>query len=413
MMNGKFPIGFWNYQPAGKYGPEEAKRWADCGMTLTHSPTFVYGRSDKAAFLALLDACQAVGVRLIVCIPSLVFRVGFDAVAYRRDFTRAYEDFGRHPAVYGFSIGDEPSGKEQMAACVSAYHIQLEVAPELTPFLNFNPYWPNIENEALGGKAFDVWAREFTAETSCRLICFDHYSQMNPGVEGLDAYFLSLKKYGDAARAAAVPLWATLLSVGHFRYRVPSEDDLRWQLNTAVASGCRGILWFTFYTMMPCNNYRGAPIDEFGEKSETYPRLSLVLRRFHAMYGDLLTTLTFRDTFHVVKSYGGFPLFPEDTHPHIRRIESVHGLPGIVSFYEDGAGKEYVVLVNNSPFESGQFRFILPRDKTHHIVRTELNGKSMVDFRAFHHDAHYAETADTISAGVWLAPGQMEIFIID
>mgnify|MGYP001128597091 CR=1 FL=1 len=26
-MSGKFPMGFWNYQPAGKYGPEEVKRW--------------------------------------------------------------------------------------------------------------------------------------------------------------------------------------------------------------------------------------------------------------------------------------------------------------------------------------------------------------------------------------------------
>jgi len=36
----------------------------------------------------------------------------------------------------------------------------------------------------------------------------------------------------------------------------------------------------------------------------------------------------------------------------------------------------------------------------------------MEDFRVSHHDAHYAETADAISAGAWLAPGQIEIFII-
>ena len=411
-MSGKFPMGFWNYQPAGKYGPEEVKRWADCGMTLTLSPTFTYGQSDKAAFLALLDACAAQGVRLIVCIPSLNFSGDADAETYRRDFKKAYDDFGRHPAVFGFFIGDEPSGEKQMAACVRAYHIQLEVAPELTPFLNFNPYWPNIEKEALGGRTFSAWAKEFAAATSCRLICYDHYSQMNPGEEGIDAYFLSMKKYGDAAKAANLPLWTTLLSVGHFRYRVPDEDDLRWQLGSAVACGCRGILWFFFYNGMPCNNYRGSPIDEFGGKTETYTRLSLVLRRFHAMYGDLLTTLKFREAFHVVKSYGGFPLFPENSHPLIRRVESVHGVPGIVSFYEDGRGTEYAVLANNSPFESGQFRFVLPKDKTRRIIRTGLNGKSMEDFRVSHHDAHYAETADAISAGAWLAPGQIEIFII-
>lgn len=412
-MSGRFPMGFWNYQSAGKYGPEEAKRWADCGMTLTLSPTFTYGQSDKAAFLALLDACAALGIRLIVCIPSLSFRQADDVEAYRRNFQQAYDDFGRHPAVFGFFIGDEPSGEKQMAECISAFKIQLEIAPKLTPFLNFNPYWPNIEKEALGGKAFHVWAKEFAAATSCRLICYDHYSQMNPGLEGVDDYFLSMRKYGDAAKAAKLPLWTTLLSVGHFRYRVPSEDDLRWQLNSAVACGCSGILWFFFYNGMPCNNYRGSPIDEFGDKTETYARLSLVLRRFHAMYGDLLATLKFREAFHVLKSYGGFPLFPEDSHPRVKRIESVHGLPGIVSFYEDGRGTEYTVLVNNSPFESGQFRFILPRDKTRRIIRVGLNGASMEDFRVSHHDAYYAETANTLRPGVWLAPGQMEIFIFD
>lgn len=408
----EFPIGFWNYPSLGNEKLSEAARWKHCGMTASQSPRFSYDRDKKEDFTAMLDACEAQGVKLYLCVGGLEYPdYGRDPAAYRARFERAYADFGRHPATLGFFIGDEPYGREQLDACIGAYKLQLELAPELTPFLNFNPYYEGYERDVLGGQKFADWGKDFAAASGCRLICYDCYAQLNPEIEGTDMYFLNLRKYSEMAEAAHIELWVTLLSCGHFRYRVPTEDDLRWQVSTAAACGARGIIWFLYYNNLANNNYRGSPVDEFGEETATYTALSRVLRVFQSMYGNLLMSLRRRETYCFGRCFGGYEAFPASGRGHIRAVRSWHGLPGVVSFFADRDGAEYAVLVNNSPFEPDGFVFDLDR-KTTRIERIELNGSRVTDFAKYHHDAIYSEHDDRIEAGCWLAPGQMEVFRI-
>lgn len=279
MITTKYPIGFWNYTSTGELGPEAVKDWAELGMTMANSPEYWEG-CDKNAMLAILDECEKYGIRVIVCDHRARWGgASKDPAAYEKQFRAAYEDFGHHPAVIGFHVGDEPWRKESFADCIAAHNIQLKVAPELTPHLNFLPYWDGQE-DGLGYETFAAWAEDMVKKSDLRILCYDCYVQMNPGGEGVDQYFKNLRKFSEAADAAGIVPWTTLLSVGHFRYRCPSEDDLRWQLNTAVASGMKGILWFFVYMRTPMSNYRLAPIDEFGERTETYAWMSRVNRHF-------------------------------------------------------------------------------------------------------------------------------------
>ncbi|MCQ2446183.1 MAG: hypothetical protein MJ141_04820 [Clostridia bacterium] len=410
MKNKSFPIGFWNYPAVGAYGPEEVSRWTRCGMTWNQSPRFSYETNTKEELLAILDECEKQGIGLTLCISGLDYRDALrDIDAYRALFERAYADFGHHPATVGFFIGDEPIGEAENKACIEAYKIMLSTAPELTPLLNFNPYFPGFEDAILGGQDFTSWARDFTAASGCKLICYDCYTQLNEGEEGVNSYFLNLNKYSEMARGAGIEIWTTLLCSAHYLYRAASEDDIRWQLSTAVASGCRGILWFLFYDSIPNNNYRSSPIDPFGEETETYHYIRRVQKVFHAMYGELMMKLSWKKTWHFEKAYGDYPLFPENEHPFIKRMISEQGLPGILSLFEDEDGKEYAVMVNNSPFKPGRFAFALPKD-TKKIWRIQKNGDMTVDFKVSHHDAIYQEKDDEIIAGCFLAPGQMEVF---
>lgn len=408
----KFPIGFWNYPSIDTMEIGEVKLWADCGMTLTMSPSFEVRPDTVQKLKLMLDECTKYDMKLIIRDPRTGWHgAAADPEGYRARFRKACADFGAHPSTYGFFIGDEPIGDQEFADCQTALRIQLEEAPDLVGFLNFNPYWPGMEQTHLGGKEFDVWAREFIEQSRCKLICYDCYTQLNPEEEGTDRYFLDLRKFYEAASAANVPLWTTLLSVGHFRYRCPSMDDLRWQVSTAVASGCKGLLWFTFYTEH-YRNYRGAPINEYREKTAVYDWMSLVLRSFHDDYGQLMCSLRLKQSFHFVKAYGGYPLFQENAHPVLRRVWSEHRVPGVVSFFEDEAGREYIAVVNNSPFESDLFKLALPAH-TKHVYNVRLNGKDEKDMRRFHHDAFFHEDDIEVQAGVWLAPGQMELFRIE
>ena len=80
-------------------------------------------------------------------------------------------------------------------------------------------------------------------------LCYDCYRQMKGQIDG---YFRNLRFFREAAWRNGVPFWTTLLSVGHFRYRCPSYDDIRWQFNTAICSGVNGILWFYYFSTENC-----------------------------------------------------------------------------------------------------------------------------------------------------------------
>ena len=405
----RFPIGFWNYTKTGDLGPEAVKDWADLGMTFALSPEYYEG-CDKAAMLKILDACAERDIRVIVSDHRARWWSGDTKEACEAQFRAAYEDFGRHPAVMGFHIGDEPTTEEKFAAAARANRIQMKVAPELTPHLNFLPYWKGQEETILKAPTFEDWARRFTAESGIKILCYDCYTQMNPEEEGTHQYFTNLRKFAAGAEAAGIAPWTTLLSVGHFRYRVPSEDDLRWQLNTAVASGMKGILWFFVYEREPVSNYRLPPIDEFGERTETFCRLSRVNRHFLHQFGDFFLRAEHRGTWHTVKSFGDYPLFEAGrTDDVLTDVTCPQGLPAVVGFFSLD-GDRYAAVVNNSVKESGQFVLHVPKD-TRVFERFTWN-HACVRLKDASWDACYYETEDELCGGDWLAPGQMKVYRI-
>ena len=201
----RYPIGFWNYPSVQVTPVSHVESWKRAGITCNQTPFFSYGSHDPADMVAMLDEMHRAGMRAFVCVSDLDFhRFLQDPEAFRPVFARAYADFGRHPATYGFFIGDEPLNGQEFSACVRAYQIMREIAPELTPLLNFNPYWEGMENDLLGGEAFDAWIDRFVRESGCPLICYDCYSQMNPGDEGINMYFRNLNRYVGAAERNGV-----------------------------------------------------------------------------------------------------------------------------------------------------------------------------------------------------------------
>lgn len=125
-----------------------------------------------------------------------------------------------------------------------------------------------------------------------------------------------------------------------------------------------------------------------------------------------MSALTHKETYHTHKAYGEYELFHENAHATIKTMESQHNVPGIISFFEDENGKEYIAIVNNSPFESDLFTLSISKQVSR-VFLIHQNGEYEEDMRISHHDAIFEETDSSIRAGVYLAPGQMEIFRLE
>jgi len=239
------------------------------------------------------------------------------------------------------------------------HRTQKEIAPELHPFANLLAFFPGIEARA-GTDTWPNYLDEFSKESNADLISYDCYAQMNPGQAGWENYFENLRLYREAALRNGIPFWNTVPSVGHFNYRCPNYDELRWQFNTTVASGAHGVLWFFYYMRQPHADYRLSPVDEHWDRTQTYYDIRRIQKSFHRFYGDLFTRLVCTKVMFSPTAYGGGERFSADD--LVCRVLP-ETAPALVSELADDHGRRYVMLVNLSMTESHQVGLTFPGDK--------------------------------------------------
>ncbi len=120
----KFPVGFWNYPSIDTMDIDEVKLWADCGMTVTMSPTLPIRPDAIQKLRSMLDECQKYGIQLIIRDNRLLWDgASDDPESYRAKFRQSMADFGHHPATHGFFVGDEPMTEKQFTDCKATLRI--------------------------------------------------------------------------------------------------------------------------------------------------------------------------------------------------------------------------------------------------------------------------------------------------
>jgi hypothetical protein len=416
---GCYPISFWSYTNLAEHGQymdeAEVEEWTEAGFTLPQSPRYDPDDLDqKAHMLRLLDWAQKHGLKLIVCDPrgyaprALDGRPAIVTADYAEGVRAAVRDFGSHPAVFGFHVGDEP-GADAKDAFFESYRLQKEIAPRLHPFANLLPYYPGAPARA-GAESWPAYLDEFVEKSNADLISYDCYTQMNPGTGGQHRYYENLRYYREAALRNGVPFWNTILSVGHFRYRCPNLDDIRWQFNNTLASGAHGISWFFYYMRRPHENYRRSPVDEHWNRTQTWEDLRVVQKSFHRHYGDLFTRLaSTRVTFYPEPFGGGKVFTPNGVVSRILPDRKNH--PLLIGEFTDLEGRPYVMLVNNSQTESVNAGITFPGEGVKvyswNWSGTETEGPAYSATRRPTRDEH------GLTIRHWLAPGQEAVYRVE
>lgn len=394
-----YPIGFWNYVYANNQDKSAVRDWKDLGMSVAISPYYDSG-CNKAQFIELLDECEKNNIKVILYdVRGQWNTLKKGEAEYRKQFGEALKDFGSHPAVLGFHIGDEPN-RADLDYCLNACKIQKEMAPNLSPYFNLIPWsdTDDIRNHT-GFQTLEEYADYICENSPCQVFAYDCYSQMKKDDSGLDNYFNNLYRFNKVAIKHNLPLWNTILGVGHFDYKCPNMDEMRWQLNTSVAHGANGILWFFLYNRNKESNYRYAAIDEFGQRTQTFENMRYENNKLKYCYDKLIPKLRLKEVYHTYKSYGGVPLFkPNDV---VKEYTNNKSLPGIISFFNDG----YVAVVNNSMSENVYVSLTFDDSVQKASVILDYGNESEVFPNK---TSYYNQNGKNIE--FWLAPGGMEIF---
>ena len=378
MKHDSFVFTMWTYNDLCEFTPDEMDVWVECGMTHPMLPKTYIGKDDPKALLPWLDRAQKLGIKLIVNYEDMSYKdvLALGPEAYEKKIAPLYEAIGNHPALYGFSVGDEPEHEDQMAATFEAIRINKKLAPHLSPFINYRGGTVYFTKEEFGGRDLPGWFSHVKDETGAEDVCFDVYGQMINDFGGKDGYFRIVRDMVDASKKAGVDAWGCLLSSGHHVYAAPNETEIRWLINMSAAQGLRGVQWFRFYDRAGANELYGSPIDEFGNKTEAFYGMLRSQRRFTNHYGKLIMKLSHKKTYCVKRDRGVYPVFAPGDHELIKGITANDET--IVSFFEDKNGDEYIAVVHGETRFYGVVEIDYDREKCR-LYEVRANGDDVLE----------------------------------
>ena len=375
-------MSFWNYQSFCSYGEgkkhetsllddmplrQAVHEWKELGFNYPMS--FVYygeepetcGRKKiekgqrKADVTEMLDLCRLHGMKVILNDK----RVNMSTLTakgeeeFRKGVKRSVKDFGSHPAVYAYYIGDEPGNEESLAAAETASRIVKEYAPRLETYLNHLPVALDPAIQPSESFMLAGGYERYVDNAKTKILGYDNYAALAvyDKEKYLDDWFANLKILGDAARRKSVELFVCPNCTGFDCIRTPSEDDVRWLISAHVASGATGLVWFKLYQdTYYAGTWEGAPYDNKFNKTPTYDILRRQIPRFMENQGAVLKNYDFVWSKHKYKCYGGFEEFTGDDGLTDITCE-INEVPLIVTKLKHKDGYSGYAIVNNSQTE--------------------------------------------------------------
>jgi len=172
-----------------------------------------------------------------------------------------------------------------------------------------------------------------------KLLCYDHYALFE-GVER-DGYFANMETIRRSALKYDAAMGFILQCTPHGTYRDPSETDLRWQVNTALAYGCRAILYFTYFTPTdPAANFHNGILDPSGKRTVHYDMAKKINGELKALIPTLVQ-LKSTGVFHTGPVPSGCVALPADAPVQVRA-----GGPVMIGMFQHNDGSQWAIIVN-------------------------------------------------------------------
>ncbi|MEW6304710.1 MAG: hypothetical protein AB1705_14645 [Verrucomicrobiota bacterium] len=325
-----FPIMPWNHAPND---PAVLKRIKDCGFTM-------------AGFVtpASLDNVHAAGLKGIVydnrCANYNWENV--DAAKAREQIASLVAEVNAHPAVFGYYLRDEPTAwwfpnLNKVAAPIR------ELAPGKWPYINLFPDYA-VPGQ-LATKDYAEYLEKFITTLNPPIVSYDNYSLMDDGSLRPN-YWTNLEAVRAATKKHGIVFWNIVLSTAHFHYREVTAADLRFQAYTTLAYGGRGISYFTYFAP-PLGNFRNAPVDQFGNETQTWQWMQTVNLQIQKLAPTLLQ-LTSDEVYHLAEKVPTGCQGPPET----SLIAAIPGNDFLVGEFTHRDGSRYVMVVNRSVTKS-------------------------------------------------------------
>jgi RNA polymerase sigma factor (sigma-70 family) len=318
---------------------EDYRAVADCGFNLVLPPGDGWA-VDLKTNRQILDICQQVGLKAMIADSRLVNGEGRHRIKpadpdFAKTLDAVVADYAAHPALAGYYISDEPSAKD-FPDLADIFRRLREKDPKHFAYVNLFPSYAG--NDRLGSKSFEDHVATFVEKVQPAIVSWDHYEQMS-GNKG-PAYFSDLEDVRKVCVKSGTPYFQIILATPHFAFRDPSEADLRWQVYTTLCYGARGIMYFIYWPYPPFGT--DAIINRDGSRGAKYDMVKRINARLKAL-APTLVKLKSAGVYHSEPLPKGTAKLAADA--PVRKME---GGEMVLGWLKDGAGGDYVFVVNRS-----------------------------------------------------------------
>jgi hypothetical protein len=281
-----------------------------------------------------LDLARRCGLKLMVA------KIGLDPATFRgaegrRRAAGQVERFGRHPALWGYFLGDE--------AREADFDALGRIADSLRQHAKDKPFFVSLlpsdafVGPALANADYVGYVERFLRAVRPPLLAYA-YLPLRAG-ESEGGWFENLEIIRRAALAQGIPFCATLRGSVWPGMQPLGEGDLRWQVYTSLAYGAQGVAWFSYWGA-PDGGREGIVAPD-GSPTERYRWIAALNAELRTL-GPTLLRLRSTAVYHT-----------GDVPPGATRLP-VHGLVGAIEggsfvvglFDEGGRGERYVLLAN-------------------------------------------------------------------
>ena len=195
------------------------------------------------------------------------------------------------------------------------------------------------------GMKYDTYVEQYCEKVRPRLVCYDHYALFK-GVER-DGYFANMETIRRNALKYDAAMGFIFQCTPHGTYRDPSETDLRWQVNTGLAYGCKALLYFTYFTPTDAeSNFHNGILDAKGNRTPHFAMAKAINAELKNLSGTLVH-LTSTAVYHTAPIPAGCTALPGDA-----PIQVKDGGPLVLGFFKHDDGSQWAMVVNRDLHKS-------------------------------------------------------------
>ena len=243
---------------------------AECGFTaaLVAAPTPEENRRR-------IGWCAELGLRAIVG-DARITRDLPQREGWREVVEAVVADYAETEGLWGYLITDEPSAAafEDLGRLTEAIR---ELDSDRVAYTNLFPNYANADQ--LGTVSYAEHIRRFVEIVQPAWLSYDFYpllddDSVRPG------WFENLAVAREAAGDTPFCLWLQTCALAN--WRIPTADEVRWQVYTALAYGAKGIGAFTYQTV-DAEDFCGALTSIHGKKGPLWKGMQQINLELQAL----------------------------------------------------------------------------------------------------------------------------------